>query len=123
MSDFQYRIILPEAKNIMVAQVGERVEGYKLKDIMLEYETIEGEELARSVREGFNIGRQLWYDYTSLYETLDWSKTSTSENLTINIPRKSLKAIVLLCTRKNPSDSEEFYNAEVEKVQVTIEGV
>ena len=123
MSDFQYRIILPEAKNIMVAQIGESVEGYKLKDIMLEYETIEGEELARSVREGFNIGRQLWYDYTSLYETLDWSKTSTSENLTINIPRKSLKAIVLLCTRKNPSDSEEFYNAEVEKVQVTIEGV
>ena len=33
-----------------------------------------------------------------------------------------MKSIVLLCTKKTPTDSEEFYNAEVEKVKVTIEG-
>ena len=33
-----------------------------------------------------------------------------------------MKSIVLLCTKKNPTDSEEFVNAEVEKVKVTIEG-
>ena len=30
--------------------------------------------------------------------------------------------IVLLCIQKTSTDSEEFYNAEVQKVKVTIEG-
>ena len=47
----------------MVAQTGQSVGSYKLTDMNLEFETIEGEELANSVKEGFNIGRQLWYDY------------------------------------------------------------
>jgi len=107
----------------MTAQTGESVDGYKPTDMNLEFETMEGEELARSVKEGFDTGRQLWYDYTTLLKTLEWSKSSTREVIDINIPRKSMKSIVLLCTRKNPTDSEEFFNAdEVEKVKVTIEG-
>ena len=87
----------------------------------LEFETIEGEELGKSVKDGFDLGRQLWYDYTTLLKTLEWRKDSTREVIDINIPRKSMKSIVLLCTRKNLTDSEEFF-AEVEKVKVTIEG-
>ena len=105
----------------MVAQTGQSVGSYKLTDMNLEFETIEGEDLANSVKEGFNIGRQLWYDYTTLLKTLAWSKDSTREVIDINIPRKSMKSILLLCTRKTPTDSEEFYNAEVEKVKVTIQ--
>ena len=122
MSDLEYRIKLPEASKIMVAQTGQSVGSYKLTDMNLEFETIEGEELARSVKEAFNIGRQLWYDYTTLLKTLAWGKDSTREVIDINIPRKSMKSIVLFCTRKNPTDSEEFFNAEAEKVKVTIEG-
>ena len=33
-----------------------------------------------------------------------------------------MRGIVLLCTQKNSTDSEEFYNAEVQKVKVSIEG-
>ena len=122
MSDLEYRIKLPDASKIMVAQTGQSVGSYKLTDMNLEFETIEGEDLANCVKEGFNIGRQLWYDYTTLLKTLEWRKDSTREVIDINIPRKSMKSIVLLCTRKTPTDSEEFYNAEVEKVIVTIEG-
>ena len=121
MSDLEYRIKLPEASKVMVAQSGQSVGSYKLTDMNLEFETIEGEDLANSVKEGFNIGRQLWYNYTTLLKTLEWKKDSTREVIDINIPRKSMKSIVLLCTGKTP-DSEEFYNAEVEKVKVTIEG-
>ena len=117
-----YRIKLPEASKVMVAQTGQSVGSYKLTDMNLEFETIEGEELANSLKEGFNIGRQLWYDYTTLLKTLEWRKDSTREVIDINIPRKSMKSIVLLCTKKTPTDSEEFFNAEVEKVKVTIEG-
>ena len=122
MSDLEYRIKLPEASKVMIAQTGQSVGSYKLTDMNLEFETIEGEELANSVKEGFNIGRQLWYDYTTLLKTLEWRKDSTREVIDINIPRKSMKSIVLLFTKKTPTDSEEFFNAEVEKVKVTIEG-
>ena len=66
MSDLAYRIKLPEASKIMVAQTGQSVGNYKLADMNLEFETMEGEELAKSVKDGFDIGRQLWYDYTTL---------------------------------------------------------
>ncbi|CAB3997576.1 Hypothetical predicted protein [Paramuricea clavata] len=44
-SRFEYTITLPKADKIMVAQANEKVEGYTLKNIHLEYETIENEEL------------------------------------------------------------------------------
>ena len=122
MSDVEYRIRLPEASKIMVAQTGQSVGTYKLTDMNLEFETVEGEDLAKRTRDGFTFGRDLWYDYTTLLKTLEWRKDNTREVIGINIPRESMKAIVLLCTRKNPTDSEEFYNSEVEKVKVTIEG-
>ena len=86
MSDVEYRIKLPESNKIMNAQSGDSVGDYKLTDINLEFETIEGEELATSVKDGFEVGRQLWYDYTTLLKTLEWSKSSTREVININIP-------------------------------------
>ena len=100
MSNFEYRIKRPEAIKIMNAQSGESVKGYKLTqslNLNLEYETIESEELAREVKSQYEIGRELWYDYTTLLKTLEWSKTSTREVIDINIPRKSMKGIILLC--------------------------
>ena len=122
MSDVEYRISLPKADKIMNAQTGESVEGYKLTDMNLEYETIESEELAKRVKDEYQVGRELGYEYTTLLKTLEWSKSSTREVIDINIPRKSMRGIVLLCTQKTSTDSEEFYNAEVQKVKVTIEG-
>ena len=86
MSDLEYQIKLPEASKIMVAQTGQSVGNYKLADMNLEFETIEGEELAKSVKDGFDIGRQLWYGYTTLLKTLEWRKDSTREVIDINIP-------------------------------------
>lgn len=44
-------IILPKADKIIASQSGENVDGYKLKDTHLEYETIETEQLAEQVNE------------------------------------------------------------------------
>ena len=33
-----------------------------------------------------------------------------------------MKAVILLCTQKNISDSKEFVNAEITKANVMIEG-
>ena len=122
MSDVEYRFTLPQTNEILLAQTGQKLADYRLSDMNLEFETIEGEKLAESVRNAFVDTRDLWFDYTTLLKTLEWRKDSTREVIDINIPRESMKAVVLLYTQKKPTDSEEFYNAEVESVKVTIEG-
>ena len=72
-SGFEYTITLPKSDKIMVAQVNEKVEGYTLKNIHLEYETIENEELAKRVNEGYETGRSLSYEHTTLLKTTVWA--------------------------------------------------
>ena len=68
------------------------------------------------------MGRQLWYGYTTLLKTVEWDKDSTRQVLVVNIPRRSMKGIVILYQKKNATDSEEFVNFGVQSVKVSIEG-
>ena len=122
MSDVEYRVKLPESSKVLLAQTGQSIGTNKLTDISFEFETIEGEELAKTVKSEYEAGRQLWYDHTTLLKTLEWRKDGTRETIDINIPRKSMRGVVLLFTKKNPTDSEEFFNAKIEHVKVSIEG-
>ena len=117
-----YRITPPKSKKIMKAQDSEEVGEYKLTDVQLECEFIESEHLAEKVRGEYNIGRSLGYDYTTLLKTLPWSKDNTREVIDVNIPRKSMKTVVLLFIKKNAGDSEEFVFPNLTTVNVTVEG-
>ena len=118
MCDFEYRITLPKSEKIMKAQTNEAVGEYKLTDMHLEYEIIESEDLAERVRGEYNVRRSLGYDYSTLLKTLPWDKDNTREVIDINIPRKSIKAVVLLFTKKDAGDSEEFVFPNLTKVNV-----
>ena len=122
MFDFEYRITLPKSETILAAQSGQEKGKYKLTDLNLEYEIIESEDLARGVKEKYTTGRSLGYDYTTLLQTLAWKKYSERETIAVNIPRKSLKAIVLLFTESDANDSEHFPFPNLTKVDVTVEG-
>ena len=122
MCDFEYCITLPQSKKIMKARDGEEVGEYKLTDMHLEYEIIESEKLVKEVRKEYAGGRSLSYDYTTMLKILPCSKSSTREVIDINIPRRSMKAIVLFFTKKDSGDSEEFVFPELSKVSVTVEG-
>ena len=113
---------LPPSKKILKAQDGEDKGEYKLTDLHLKYEIIESEDLVREVRDQYNVGRSLGYDYTTLLKTLSWAKSSTREVIDVNIPRKSMKAIVLLFTKADAGDSEDFPFAGLTRVNVTVEG-
>ena len=122
MCDFEYRITLPKSEKIMKAQTNEDVGTYKLTDMHLEYEIIKSEDLAERVRGDYNVGRSLGYDYITLLKTLPWSKDNTREVIDVNIPRRSMKAVVLLFTKKNSGDSEEFVFPNLTNVNVIVEG-
>jgi hypothetical protein len=121
-SGFEYTVTLPKADKIMVAQANEKVEGHTLKNIHLEYETIENEGLAKRVNQGYEAGRSLSYEHTTLLKTTVWAKDATRFNESIDVPRESMRAIVLLFRKRTITDSEEYIFPSIEKVKVTIEG-
>ena len=122
-NDLQYVITLPTADEIMSAQGGESVEGYTLENIELEYESIDNIDLARKAENLYGSERELSFEHTTLMKKTEWSKDFTIISETINVPRRSMKAIVMLFTNKTKTDSEECIYPNIEKVRVTIEGV
>ena len=123
INNLQYSITLPSASDIMKAQSGEAVEGYSLENLELEYETIENQELANEATEVYELGKSLDFDHVTLMKTTEWNKDTILINETINLPRRSMKAVVLLFKSKTPSGSEEYVYPNIEGVKVTIEGV
>ena len=123
MFDFEYRITLAKSEKILKAQTSQTKGNYKLTDLHLEYEVIESEDLAREVRDKYMVGRSLGYDYTTLLKTLSWDKDSTRQVIDVNIPRKSLKAIVLLFSKAGEDDSEYYPFPNLTNVNVTVEGI
>ena len=122
-NDLQYVITLPTAADIMNAQGGESVEGYTLENMELEYKSIDNNDLARKAEGLYGSERELYFEHATLMKKTEWSKDSTIINETINVPRRSMKAIVMLFTNKTKTDSEEYIYPNIEKVRVTIQGV
>ena len=81
-------LTLPEASEIMTAQGGEQVDGYKLENLELEYETIEKDSLASEVSSLYTSGRSLSYKHVTLMRVGNWDKDLTIVNENINIPCK-----------------------------------
>ena len=123
INNFQYIITLPKASEIMVAQSGQSVAGYSLQNLELEYETIENLDLAEKVLENYSVGRSLSFNHVTLMKTVEWDKDATLHNETINIPRKSMKAVVLLFRNKTITDSEEFVYPNITEVKISVERV
>ena len=122
-NNFQYILTLPNAASIMTAQGGSAVGGYVLENLELEYETIANQDMASEVSGVYSAGRSLSYEHATLMKTSECDKTVTLVNENINLPRKSMKAIVLLFTKKTGRvGSEEYVYPNIEKVKVTIEG-
>ena len=122
-SDITYYIKLPSADEIMVAQSGQKIAGYTLENIKLEYETIENPKLAELATSEY-FGCSLDYEHVTQTIKQQWSKDETLVNLTINIPRKSMKAIVLLFKETGTiTDSEKYVYPNISKVKISVEGV
>ncbi|CAB4003949.1 Hypothetical predicted protein [Paramuricea clavata] len=118
-----YILTLPQSDEIMTAQGGEAKGNYKLDNLELEYEAIENDTLASEVSKMYSTRCSLSYKHVTLMRTSNWDKDLTIVNEKINIPRKSMSAIVLLFTNRVRTDSEEYIYPNIDKVNLTIEGV
>ena len=121
--NFRYIITLPESNEVMTVQASQTLGTYTLKDLQLEYKTIENMDIASEIAEKYSIGGSLSYEHITFMKTVVWAAASTLLNENINIPRKSMKAIALLFTKQSRADSEEYIYPNITEVKLTIEGV
>ena len=100
--------------------------GYKLENIQLEYEVIRSKFLADEAMSTYTSGKEFAYDIVMRERVVPISRGSdTRINLRVNPQRRSLKGILLLFI--NPyapgaRDSESYFNPDITKVKVTVNG-
>ena len=121
MNNFEYIITLPASSDVLVTQTGEASADYSLENLHLEYETIMSDQLANEISSSFSTGRSLPYEHVTMFQKISWSKSLTIKNIDVNVPRKSVNAIVLLF-KGDSNDNENFAYLNLKTVKISIEG-
>ena len=99
---------------------------YELKNICLEYDTVTNQSIAQQLRNSYNAGYSVLYDWIDHFKTINIARTDTLINEGINFPKRSIKGILLLFVKDyadGARDSEKFENPNISKVKITIEGL
>ncbi len=121
--DLIFELTLSPVRDIIVTSTTKGW-NYELKNICLEYDTVSNPELARSLSNIYDQGMNIPYDYVTHLKSYKYTNQTVNEN--INIPRKSVKGILILFTETftdGAADSEKFVDPKIEDVQITIEGI
>ena len=118
-------ITLPPADEIMEAQSGQKVQGYTLENIELEYETIDNRQIAADITKRYKDGHTLSIEHVTMLKSVEWDKDTTMVNETINITRKTMRGTLMLFQEKDETDPEKFINPNrcITSAKITIEGV
>ena len=100
---------------------------YKLENIQLEYETIRSKSLADEATSTYTSGKEFAYDLVMRERVVPISRGGdTRLNLRVNPQRRSLKGILLLFINPYTAgarDTENYFNPDITKVKVTVNGV
>ena len=100
---------------------------YTISNISLEFDTIINASLASQIRTEY-MKSSILYDRILRARIIPLNNSDTSFSVDINSPSKSLKGVLLIFTKersatKFTSNTEEFFNPKITKVEVTVEGV
>ena len=96
---------------------------YTIKNICLEFDTVSDTELARQIRQQTNGKMAILYDRILRHRKITKNKSDTLWNINLNVPARSMKGILMLFEDPERTNTEDFYNPKITKVEMTIEGV
>ena len=96
---------------------------YTIKNICLEFDTVSDTELARQIRQQTNSKMAILYDRILRHRKITKNKSDTLWNINLNVPARSMKGILMLFEDPERTNTEDFYNPKITKVEMTIEGV
>ena len=117
----EFNFKTPSASEIMITQSGESVGDYALKEPKLIYESIESPNMYSQAAAEYADTDFPFVDISYLKPT-NWGKDQTSVVESVNVPRRSMRAIVMLFKHADTVDSEEYIYSNITKVDVTIDG-
>ena len=100
---------------------------YTISNISLESDTVINASLASQIRTEY-MKCIILYDRTLRSRIIPLNDSSTSFSLDINSPSRSRKGVLLIFMKERSAtkfnrDTEEFFNAKITKVEVTVVGV
>jgi hypothetical protein len=117
----EFNFKTPSASDIMIAQSGESVGDYSLKEPKLIYESIELPDMYTQADAEYADTDLPFVDVSYLKPT-NWRKDQTSVVESINVPRRNMRAIVMLFKHADTVDSEEYIFPNIVRVDITIDG-
>ena len=125
-NDLVFELTLAPANQVVKGSDASKL-GYKLENIQMEYEVIRSKTLADEATSTYNSGKEFAYDLVMRERVVPITRGSdTRLNLRVNPQRRSLKGILLLfISPYTPGnrDSEYYFNPDITKVAVTVNGV
>ena len=125
-NDLVFELTLAPASQVVLGSDDTQLV-YKLENIQLEYETLRSKSLADEAASTYTSGKEFAYDLVMFERMVPIAKGSdTSLTLRVNPQRRSLKGILLLFTdpyNGGERDSENYFNPDITKVTVTVNGV
>ena len=125
-NDLVFELTLAAAHQVVRGSDGSKL-GYKLENIQLEYEVIRSKTLADEALSTYKSGKEFAYDLVMRERVVPITRGSdTRLNLRVNPQRRSLKGILLLFINPYAAgarDTEHYFNPDITKVKVTVNGV
>ena len=125
-NDLVFELTLAPAYQVVKGTDSNKL-GYKLENIQMEYEVIRSKALADEAMSTYSSGNEFAYDLVMRERVVPITRgLDTRLNIRVNPQRRSLKGILLLCI--NPyvagaRDTEHYFNPDITKVKVTVNGV
>ena len=124
--DLVFELTLASAHQVVLGSDDSQLV-YKLENIQMEYETIRSKSLADEDASVYASGKEFAYDLVMRERVVPIAKGSDTQlTLRVNPQRRSLKGILLLFTNTyavGARDTESYFNPDITKVKVTVNGV
>ena len=125
-NDLVFELTLAPAHQVVKGSDPSKL-GYKLENLQMEYEVIRSKTLADEGMSTYSSGKEFAYDLVMRERVVPITRGSdTRLNLQVNPQRRSLKGILLLFISPYTAgnrDSEYYFNPDITKVKVTVNGV
>ena len=121
----EYELIFNDYSRVVVA-TDDAAATYTVENICLEFDMITQPDLAPLIQNQCAGRLAILYNLVLRHRKIMANKSDTLWNINLNVPARSMKGILMLF--EDPAaayqrDTEKFYNPQLTKVEVTIEGI
>ena len=121
----EYELTFNDYSRVIVA-TGDAAASYTIENLALEFDMVTQPDLARQIRNQYAGRLAIMYDRVLRHRKITANKSDTLWNINLNVPARSMKGVLFLF--EDPAaafqrDTEKFYNPQLTKIEVTIEGI